>query len=90
VRNGPQRFVASTVQSTEAIAVPAILAKRIAKTAVMIGIAASLCGCAARPLSFEERPWFDRAIGYDLARHPSPAFSPPQVDPYFGAPGYPR
>lgn len=69
--------------------VPATIWKRLTLAAVAVGTAAVLAGCAARPLSLEEKIWFDRAINYDLARHPSPAFSAPQYDPY-GAPRYPR
>ena len=70
----------------------AILTKRFVRAAIAIGIAASLGGCASRPFSYEEKIWFDKAVGHDLLPS-SPGLVHPNVvefSPYAPPPDYVR
>jgi hypothetical protein len=63
--------------------------KRLAFAAMIAAVAAALSGCAAqqRPLSFDERVWFDKAVGYDILPYPQ---RPAPLAPYEPLPYEPR
>jgi hypothetical protein len=76
--------------ATEAIAVHRTFIGRFAIAAMAIAAAASLAGCASSPapFSFEEKVWFDKAVGHDLipvrpALPYPPEFGPPPHAPHY-------
>jgi hypothetical protein len=71
--------------------VPERLTRKLPLAALVVASAATLAGCAGpRPLSFEEKVWFDMATGPDLVRDhyvplpypPPPLLPPPSFEPF--------
>jgi hypothetical protein len=71
--------------------VPVRLTSKLSLATLVVAGAATLAGCAGpRPLSFEEKVWFDMATGPDLVRDhyaplpypPPPLLPPPDFEPF--------